>query len=351
MLVPGPVCPIRVPRVRPAEALRRTAFLLEATRADSHRSQAFRRAAATLSALPAGQLEVLWRQGRLQDLPHLGPTTAAMVGQALAGEPVPYLQALEEALPPPPSGPAGDLLAALRGDCHSHSDWSDGASPVDEMAATAAELGHDYLALTDHSPRLRVARGLSAERLERQLVLLEGLNSRTAPFRLLSGTEVDILEDGSLDQDPGLLARLDLVVASVHSKLAMPAAEMTRRLVAAVAGPDVDVLGHCTGRMVLGRGRPPSQFDAVEVFGACARYGTAVEVNCRPERLDPPDELLEVAVAMGCRLAVSSDAHAPGQLSWLANGCHKVVAAGGSPGSVVNTMGVDDLLAWTGRGA
>ena len=129
------------------------------------------------------------------------------------------------------------------------------------MAEAARELGHEWIALTDHSPRLTVANGLSPERLEQQLDLLRRLNAELAPFRILAGIEVDILDDGALDQRDDLLARLDVVVASVHSKLRMPATEMTSRMVAAIANPRVDVLGHCTGRMVLGRGRPESEFD------------------------------------------------------------------------------------------
>ncbi len=145
------------------------------------------------------------------------------------------------------------MRAALRGDCHTHSDWSDGGSPPGEMAEAARALGHEWIALTDHSPRLTVANGLSPERLEAQLDLVARLNSDLAPFRILTGIEVDILDDGSLDQREDLLARLDVVVASVHSKLRMPAGPMTARMVAAVRNPHVDVLGHCTGRLLGGR--------------------------------------------------------------------------------------------------
>ena len=154
------------------------------------------------------------------------------------------------------------LRAALRGDCHTHSDWSDGGSPIREMAEAARELGHEYMVLTDHSPRLTVANGLSrraagAAARRRRRAERGARADGGAPFRILTGIEVDILDDGSLDQKPTLLARLDVVVASVHSKLRMPAEEMTPRMVAAVANPHTDVLGHCTGRLVTGgRGHP-----------------------------------------------------------------------------------------------
>ena len=207
------------------------------------------------------------------------------------------------------------------------------------MAAAARDLGHEWVALTDHSPRLTVARGLSPERLREQLQVVAELNERLAPFRILTGIEVDILEDGGLDQEEELLARLDVVVASVHSKLRMPAPEMTRRLLAAVANPHVDVLGHPTGRIVRGRGRPESEFDAEAVFAACAEHGVAVEVNSRPERQDPPKRLLRLAVEAGCLLAVDTDAHAPGQLDWLDYGCVRAEGMGIPPERVINTRG------------
>ncbi len=176
------------------------------------------------------------------------------------------------------------------------------------------------MVLTDHSPRLKVANGLTAERLHRQLDVIAVINEQLAPFRVLTGIEVDILEDGTLDQDPELLARLDVVVASVHSKLTMPSKAMTRRMTAAVENPHTDILGHCTGRMVKPRdgrnpkGRPESEFDAAAVFAACQEHSTAVEINSRPERLDPPRRLLRQAVKAGCFFSVDTDAHAPG--SW-----------------------------------
>jgi putative hydrolase len=244
---------------------------------------------------------------------------------------------------------AARLCSALRGDCHTHSDWSDGGSPIEEMAIAARELGHEWVALTDHSPRLTVAKGLSPERLRRQLEVVEALNAELAPFRILTGIEVDILEDGSLDQEEELLARLDLVVASVHSKLRMERKAMTRRMVTAVANPHVDVLGHCTGRIVVGRGRPESEFDAELVFAGCQRFGVAVEVNSRPERLDPPRRLLTMATEMGCLVAIDTDAHAPGQLEWQAYGCARAAECGVSPESVVNSRSAEQVLAWTGR--
>lgn len=217
------------------------------------------------------------------------------------------------------------------------------------MAREALGLGREYLALTDHSPHLSVAHGLSAERLRAQIRRGRILNEELAPFRVLTGIEVDILEDGTLDQEPGLLSELDVVVASVHSKLRMERAPMTERILRAVRHPNDDVLGHCTGRIVVGRGRPPSKFDVEAVFEAWTESATAVEINSRPERLDPPDELLELATAAGCRFAIDSDAHAPGQLRWLGYGCQKAAKAGIGPDRVLNSLPLHDFLASLAR--
>jgi putative hydrolase len=217
------------------------------------------------------------------------------------------------------------------------------------MADTARRLGHEWVALTDHSPRLTVANGLSADRLLRQLDLVGRLNRELAPFRILTGIEVDILEDGALDQREDLLARLDVVVASVHSKLRMPAGPMTERMVTAIRNPHMDVLGHCTGRLLFGRGRPESEFDPEAVFGACREHGVAVEINCRPERRDPPGRLLQLAVEAGCVFAIDTDAHAPGQLDWLGNGVARAEKFGIPAERVVNTRPAAGLLDWTER--
>ena len=333
--------------MEPLDALNEIAFRLERSGADTYKVRAFRHAARAIASVPRADLVALAEAGKLQSLEGVGKSTAQVIAEALRGDTPAYLVGLDEG---PDDlvldGSAAALLESLRGDCHSHSDWSDGGSPILEMAEAARALGREYLVLTDHSARLTVAHGLNEERLTEQLGVVQDLNERLAPFRILTGMEVDILEDGSLDLDPDLLGELDVVVASVHSKLRMDARPMTARMLAAIESPHTDILGHCTGRLITGRGRPQSTFDAAAVFEACARTGTAVEINSRPERQDPPEDLLRQAVELGCSFAIDTDAHAPGQLEWLARGCRNAVAADVPAGRVVNRLGADELVAW-----
>jgi putative hydrolase len=335
----------------PVAALRRIAFLLERGRADSYKVKAYRGAASAILPLPADEVAARAEAGTLTELSGVGASTARVIAQAAAGRVPDKLAEVEEQYGAPltADGAGATLRAALRGDLHSHSDWSDGGSPIEEMAMTAMELGHDYLVLTDHSPRLKVARGLSAERLARQLDVVAAVNEHLdGGFRLLRGIEVDILDDGGLDQTDEMLARLDVRVASVHSKLAMDPEPLTKRMITAIRNPYTNVLGHCTGRLVTGnRGtRQESRFDARAVFEACAEEGVAVEINSRPERRDPPTRLLELARDIGCLFSIDSDAHAPGQLDYPLLGCERAEAAGIDADRIVNTWPVERLLDW-----
>ena len=332
--------------MEPAKALERIAYLLDRAREKPYRVRAYLRAAEVVKALVPDELAARVAAGTLKELDGIGPKTAAIITEVAISGSTAYLDKLEveTALT---VGKGNEIVAQLKGDLHVHSRWSDGGAEIDVMARAARDLGHEYIALTDHSPRLTIANGLSRERLLQQLDIVAALNVELAPFRILTGIEVDILEDGTLDQDVELLERLDVVVASVHSKLRMEKREMTRRMITAIANPHADVLGHCTGRYVVGRGRPQSEFDAEVVFSACERFDTAVEINSRPERLDPPNDLLELAVEMGCRFAINTDAHAPGQLEWQSYGADKAFETGVTIDRVVNSWSTDKLLGWT----
>jgi putative hydrolase len=339
----------------PVAALRRIAFLLERGREDTYKVKAFRGAAAAILPLPEEEVRRAAAAGTLTKLPGVGASSAKVIADAVAGRVPERLERAEREHGGPLTSGGHDLRAQLRGDLHSHSDWSDGGSPIEEMAFTAMELGHDYQVLTDHSPRLKVARGLSAERLAKQLDVVDAVNehlfSGGSGFTLLKGIEVDINEDGTLDQTDELLARLDVRVASVHSKLRSDRATMTRRMLAAIENPRMNVLGHCTGRLVTGgRGtRPPSEFDARAVFEACAAHDVAVEINSRPERRDPPTALMELARDVGCLFSIDTDAHAPGQLDFLVYGAERAEAVGIDPDRIVNTWPKERLLAWANQ--
>jgi putative hydrolase len=343
--------------VEPADALERIGYLLDRAREKSYRVRAYQRAAETVRALPPDELAARVANGTLEELDGIGPKTASIIVEVATTGTTEYLTKLEEDTSVT-VGAGNELVAQLKGDLHVHSTWSDGGAEIDVMARAARDLGHEYMALTDHSPRLTIANGLSRERLLQQLEIVEALNAELAeehsvgglpPFRILTGIEVDILDDGAIDQDDDILERLDVVVASCHSKLRMEKREMTRRMITAVANPHVDVLGHCTNRYVVGRGRPQSEFDAEVVFHACERFKTAVEINSRPERLDPPNDLLELAVELGCEFAINTDAHAPGQLEWQPYGADKAVETGVTIDRVINSWSADELLAWCAR--
>jgi putative hydrolase len=342
----------------PAADLKQIAFLLEQANESTFRVRSFRSAAKAVAAIDTAELVRRSAAGSLAELSGIGDVTARCITESLAGEEPVYLRRLLATEGTPTSEAAIALRKALRGDCHLHSDWSDGGSPIEEMALAGAQLGHEYIVMTDHSPRLKVARGLSAERLEQQLDVIAAFNAQLPDgFQVLTGIEVDILADGALDQSDELLSRLDVVVGSLHSNLRDESAVMTRRMLAAITNPHLDILGHCTGRKLAAKGvgdkghnpeksRPESQFDAAAIFAACAEHGKAVEINSRPDRLDPPKRLVRIALEAGCDFTIDTDAHAPGQLAWLDNGCERAALCGVPADRIVNTWPAEKLLEW-----
>ncbi|MFS0718538.1 PHP domain-containing protein [Arthrobacter sp. 1P04PC] len=338
-------------------ALNEIAFWLERELAGTYKVQAFRKAAAAVAGLAPEELAARRADGRLKRMKGIGDRTFEVIAQAVDGRVPDYLADLRERGAAPLAEGGRELAARLRGDLHSHSNWSDGGSPIEAMLDAARTLGREYLGLTDHSPNLKVANGLSPERLGEQLDLLPGIEADQdddgrVRTRLLAGIEVDILEDGTLDQSPELLGRLDMVVASVHSKLRADTRTMTARMLGGIRDPHTRILGHCTGRLLSGsRGtRPPSDFDAKAVFAACAEHDVAVEINSRPERQDPPDELVQLALEAGCLFSIDSDAHAPGQLDFLQYGAERAERNGVPADRIITTWPVERLLEWVGRG-
>jgi len=333
------------------DALNEIAFWLERQLAPAFKVAAFRKAAGVIRELPATEVADRARTGRLTSLKGIGGRSAEVIGQAVEGLVPDYLENLRQSGAAPLATGGHDLFAQLRGDLHAHSDWSDGTTSIELMVEASATLGREYQALTDHSPSLTVANGLTPDRLTDQLDVVAGINDSTAAggVRVLTGIEVDILENGQLDQTSELLAQLDIVVASVHSKLRADALSMTQRMLAGVRNPYTNVLGHCTGRLVGGgRGtRPPSTFDAAKVFAACAEHNVAVEINSRPERQDPPDELIRLALDAGCLFSIDTDAHAPGHLDFLAYGAERAHANGVPAERIITTWPVDRLLDWS----
>jgi putative hydrolase len=327
----------------PVEALERVVHCLDRAHETGFKTRAFVRALEVVRSTPPEELVARSEAGTLTDLDGIGDSTARLITEALQGD-TSYVDKIEAETGVKLTDDGAKYRAALKGDCHLHSLWSDGGATIEAMARTARGLGHDYMVLTDHSPRLTVAHGLSKERLEQQLGDVATLNEKMAPFRILTGIEVDILEDGSLDHTDEVLSQLDVVVASVHSKLRMERTAMTERMVRAVASPHVDILGHCTGRLI-GK-RDQSTFDADYVFAACAQFHTAVEINCRPERLDPPRELLNLAIDYGCYFSIDSDAHATGQLEWQPHGCNRAAECDVPLDRVINSWPADELLRW-----
>jgi DNA polymerase (family X) len=255
-------------------------------------------------------------------------------------------------------------LDDLRGDLHSHSDWSDGVHSIEVMAEAARRRGHAYQVLTDHSRSLAIARGLDVERVEQQRVIIADLNARyaaeetagTAPpetppegFRLLHGCELEVRADGALDYEDELLARFDLVVASVHVARRQTRAELTMRTLNAIRSPHVDVIAHPSGRMIGGRDDLDLDWDTV--YAEAARTGTALEMNGSPHRLDLAVDRARRAVDMGCLLSVDSDAHKTTELDFLRWGISQARRAWVEPGHVLNTRSRADLLAWVGAKA
>lgn len=232
-------------------------------------------------------------------------------------------------------------LSDIRGDLHVHSNWSDGTVPIAAMAAAAKERGYAYVAITDHSQRVTVARGLNVERLSHQIDEIDRLNDKTEGFVVLKGVEVDILADGRLDLPDKILSRLDVVVASVHYQFDLFRKAQTERIIRAMDKRHVSILGHPTGRLI--GTREPYDVDMERIIAAAHERGCHLEINAQPDRLDLVDVYAQAAKSMGVKLAVSTDAHSPAQLGYMRFGIDQARRGWLEAGDVINTRPLAEL--------
>ena len=310
----------------------------------AYRSRAYGKAAATLNRLKP-DLAALRAEGRLESIEGIGAGIAKVLMELLDTGSSAYAVGLREAAgeAAPIPATAGVNPGLLRGDLHAHTDWSDGGATVLEMARAAQARGYSYLAITDHSPRIRVVNGLGPERVAAQAAVIRQAMEQMEGFTILRGIECDILEDGSLDLPDGVLAELDVVVISPHVKLKMEPAAMTERMLRAVSSPYADIVGHPTGRR-LGT-RPGATYDFEAVFRQAAKSRTAMEMDCDPARMDLSPELARLAADCGCRLSLDSDAHSPDQFAYVDSGAWMARQAGIGPDLLLNCLELPELLA------
>jgi DNA polymerase (family X) len=232
-------------------------------------------------------------------------------------------------------------LSDIRGDLHVHSDWTDGTFSIAEMAAAAKARGYAYMAITDHSRRVAMAHGLDPARLSRQIDQIDRLNGKLDGIVLLKGIEVDILADGSLDLPDTSLARLDLVIASIHSKFDLSRNAQTERIIRAMDNPHVSILGHPTGRLI--GVREPYEVDMERVITAAHERGCHLELNAEPERLDINDIYAQAAKSVGARIAISTDAHSKAALGYMRFGVDQARRGWLEPADVINTRPLTEL--------
>lgn len=236
-------------------------------------------------------------------------------------------------------------LEDLRGELHTHSDWSDGKSSILEMAEAAIELGMEYLVISDHSRSLGIAGGLSIEDLRAQRAEIKRVQKKIGrKLTLLQGSEVEILADGELDYPDDVLKELDIVIASLHMSLRQPREQVTKRLLRTIKNPHVDIIAHLTGRLI-GK-RDPAELDIETILRAAAEYDVVLEINSNPERLDLKDTHARRALDLGCRLAINTDAHHPDHFAFRIFGVGTAQRAWAEAPSIVNTWPLDRLQAW-----
>jgi putative hydrolase len=304
-----------VDAIAAAQVLSEIGYLLRQDPKEVFRAKAFSAAAWSL-ALQRPDLEALHKANKLTTIEGVGPGIAKVLAGLVETGRSSYLERLRAETGQPARDEESAIdLTLYQGDLHSHTDWSDGRATMLEMARAAKALGYKYLGVTDHSPRIKVVHGLDAERLVAQSREREQVEKEVGGLALLQGIEVDILEDGSLDLPDAVLELLDVVIASPHVKLRQEESAMTERMMRAVSNPNVDVIGHPTGR------RPGSRegatYDFEKVFREAARHGVALEIDCDPARLDLSPEHARLALECGCIFSLDADAHAPAEFAYV----------------------------------
>jgi DNA polymerase (family 10) len=233
-------------------------------------------------------------------------------------------------------------LSQIKGDLHVHTTWSDGGNSIEEMLKAAQEMGYKYLAICDHSQSLKVAGGLSEDKLLEQIEKIKELNSKYKDFDILAGSEVDIKADGSMDYPDELLDKLDIVVAAVHTRFKMPRHEMTRRIIKAIQNPYVNILAHPTGRL-LGV-RDAYEIDLDEILKVAKRNNVALEINAFPERLDLNDINCKRAKDYGVLISINTDSHITNQLNYMTLGVSVARRGWLEPGNIINTKPIEEIL-------
>jgi len=304
-----------VDAIAAAQVLSEIGYLLRQDPTEVYRARAFSAAAWAL-ALERPDLEALHKANKLTAIEGVGAGIAKILAGLVETGRSSYLERLRTETGQPARDDESTIdLAKYQGDLHSHTDWSDGRATMLEMARGARALGYRYLGITDHSPRIKVVNGLDAERLLAQSLERERVENEVEGIALLQGIEVDILEDGSLDLPDAVLELLDVVVASPHVKLRQEPAAMTERMLRAVSNPNVDVIGHPTGRRP--GSREGASYDFEKVFREAGRHGVALEIDCDPARMDLSPEHARLALECGCSFSLDADAHAPAEFAYV----------------------------------
>lgn len=316
-------------------------YLLRQQEKERYRARAFSAASWTI-ALERPDLDALRRTESLTSVEGVGEGIARVLTDLVDTGQSRYLNRLREQMLQPAQKDESRLeFNRYQGDIHSHTDWSDGRATMLEMAQGAQALGYEYLAITDHSPRITVVHGLDAERLVAQARQMAEVQEQVDGVTLLQGIEVDILEDGSLDLPDAVLEILDVVIASPHVKLRQEPGLMTERMLRAVSHPHVDVIGHPTGRRPGSREGATYDFEAV--LKEAAKHGVAVEIDCDPARMDLSPEMARLALECGCDFAVDADAHAPAEFAYVPMALWMARRAGIPEDRILNFKPLDEL--------